>query len=497
MKKLSVLSLLLFLVLPAMAVVTRSGHRTQQNFVLMDESLRSGPGGTQQLARTNILYKIRAGQPLFVQVKADGIDWTEAQLLEAVHAYYSRWFENARQHIRAQRLEKEFQWALPLLQEQNIQIVPAGNREPDLIFYWQAEEIIARGAQTANGARRTGWQAGKEVGCPLKSLTDPRDSVCLHEVGHTLGFGEQYPMQGADRKSSALGSHRRAEDGMMGWEDSSKQNRKFHCDDANGLLVLLSLTFPEEQRPVVKSVCPGSDEVFVNGMSTRGAPLSITQDPQDKTVFYVTRQNSAKYSERFELAMNTRLADTQSWQLVEVTEPDASGRPVIGKGRQGETIYFAYTGGDDQRGARNILVVKNKKVIVYLRNEYTPDVNVRVANTMALFGSGGKNLVQAFYFAGNRTHTQGTLKWRQDDLHTEKHVNCTYQLQGDNVSVKEGTRGGCIERGAQQRTAETSAKEQAFQSQLLTWKKQLIPQLEKVPLACLLRSLGIKCPSLR
>ena len=99
MKKLSVLSLLLFLVLPAMAVVTRSGHRTQQNFVLMDESLRSGPGGTQQLARTNILYKIRAGQPLFVQVKADGIDWTEAQLLEAVHAYYSHWFENARQHI--------------------------------------------------------------------------------------------------------------------------------------------------------------------------------------------------------------------------------------------------------------------------------------------------------------------------------------------------------------------------------------------------------------
>ncbi len=447
-----------------------------KTFVATDDKLETGADGTRFLGSASILFKLREGKPLSVGVSAKGVNKNEAQLREIVLFYYRSWFANARHHIQAQHREREFAWAWNLLDPERIQISiePHGK---DLNFTWvPATQITGHAA----GGRVTGMEFNGDVTCPLESLNKSQSDVCLHEVGHTLGLGEQY--LGNSRRNSEIGSQRMELNGMM---SAGGGNRRFSADDATGLLVLLSLTFPEKNRPKVRSLMPGSDEVFVNGMSSHNGPLSIVQDRADKSVFFVTRNNSGAGADRFSVNMHASLDNFANLQLDKKQPPqiDKLQRPIYAEGKNGEKFYFAYAAADENYGPKKVLIVKEGKVLFYLENEYNNQgAAIRLDAHHLYFGTNGKEWVKVSWLAPSKKYPQGAIEWTRNELKKgeivpNSHFSCLYAVQnGQLVTKKEGA--GCQERGAE-KGLETAVNEQVFRSQLLRWKDYAIPWLEK------------------
>lgn len=347
------------------------------------------PAGAEAAGAGYLLRPVLEGRALRVALSVEQAQPEELDQYSAfVQASYQAWFDNAAKHIRRAGREAEFADILPLL-ARGVRIEQVAEGEPaDLkVFFVQKLKPI----RDLCGPLAIGCYVPQEKALwslkrtpfwmtLLSAGRQSRRTVTQHEVGHSLGFSDQY-RQARSQNTDALYHSNESKATVM------NNTHGLSCDDADGLVNLIDLT-----RGTVrggergwKSLCPKSEDYYVRGMLASAGPYRIHSD--DALLHWTVEE----FRQGQRVAQWTQALDLQGRVSLfigvpdeRVLEQDALGRPVRAEGPAGEHIYYAYVYDKTTR-----LVEQDGAVLlVQLRTTlYTP---LKTAVRTETFGVGGQ-----------------------------------------------------------------------------------------------------------
>lgn len=292
-----------------------------------------------------LLRKILNGQTLSVGLQRDAYtDKHYDKLSRLIVDSYNDWFFNAARHIEKTGREAEFADILPILRQGvRVQMSEQGS---DVNFVF----ISFRDIQ---------WQCGHGAGgCytlnePIPHIYLPADTGLLkvlslgretkkrlgtHEIGHSLGFSDQYFQARSVNSDVMYGSTEERETIMQ-------HAGHLTCDDADGMINLIDITrgIRRGGDKGWKTLCPKSQEYYIGGMSAGKGPYRITLSKDKGAVVLMTYDKGKKVaSEVYPFATPQGAVNWQETPARTTSKQDRFGRPLVSRGPNGETIYYAY-----------------------------------------------------------------------------------------------------------------------------------------------------------
>ncbi len=294
------------------------------------------------------------------------------QYSQLVKQAYQDWFDNAVKHIVASGREKEMQDILPYLKRPvSIKIVRYPKAElEERDFYIDNQGLFVLIFKTLDHLysfppfeMNTDYAVGvynkdiAAIAISQEELPVSQRYILTHEVGHTLGFADQYYPDNA-MGDSVFASH--STKNIMSGE------YELSCDDADGLINIADRILGLSKRGGKqgwKSLCSNSDEYYKAGMST-------------KTDRYRFQSRSLPWNEiiSIEEYEKSRKIATQEFEMIDlpgspfhfvkevaVLKRDSQGFPSLMRGQNGETVYLTGAYYKLER-----VIVKNKKLLSYL-----------------------------------------------------------------------------------------------------------------------------------
>ena len=279
-----------------------------------------------------------------VRVFLDGLAEEEVEEREAyarlIEQMYTDWFLQAARAIRKEKREAEFADILPLLDKRvNFEFVP-GNVAYDIKFNFK--DNIREIRQQCGKAAAACYLRGEEtVIVVTRHLTTKQKIALKHEIGHSLGFSDQYePLNGniGRNNSHAVYSTPESQRSIMG----NLSLKGFQCGDVDGMINLIDITRGKFHggREGWRSFCKKKPRYYyVNGkaelkpyeilkLENDGIQLVINQ-PDGKTVVRTLQTNQGP----------SLRADT----VFTPVETDKQGRVLRAAGNHGETKYCMYS----------------------------------------------------------------------------------------------------------------------------------------------------------
>lgn len=292
-----------------------------------------------------LLRKILNGQTLSVGLARD--EYTEKhydKLSNLIVESYNDWFSNALKHIEKSGREAEFADIVPILRQGvQIQISEQGTDLnirfiPLRDIYWKCGRG-AGGCYTWDEPIPLIYLPANDGLLKLLSLgKESKKRLGTHEIGHSLGFSDQYFQARSVNSDTLYGSTE---------ERSSIMEHASHltCDDADGMINLIDITRGTRRGGDRgwKTLCPKSQEYYIGGMSAAKGPYRISLSQDKGSVTLTTYDKGQKVaSEVFPFETPEGPVGWQETPASSISRKDAFGRPVLASGPNGETIYYVY-----------------------------------------------------------------------------------------------------------------------------------------------------------
>ncbi len=292
-----------------------------------------------------LLRKILNGQTLSIGLQRDAYtDKHYDKLSRLIVDSYNDWFFNAVRHIEQSGREAEFADILPILRQGvRVQMSEQG-RDLNVVF------MPLQAIQYQCGHNTLGCytldEAIPHIYLPindglLKILSLGQSSkkrTGLHEIGHSLGFSDQY-CQARSINSDAMYGSVEERDTIM------RHASHLTCDDADGLINLIDITQGKRRGGDKgwKTLCPKSQEYYIGGMSAAKGPYRIKLTQDNGAVLLTTyRKGERVDSQVYPFDTPQGVVNWQETPIRTIKQSDRFGRPVLAAGSQGETIYYSY-----------------------------------------------------------------------------------------------------------------------------------------------------------
>ncbi len=321
---------------------------------VLDDYLQEGTPGN--VHSRYLMKPILEGRPIRVSVSlpaseiisiADGkADFQEKQEKYGrfVADAYSKWFLQAAKAIRKDKREKEFEDILPLLERGiTVELVTDKNTPYDIKFAFM-DNLKEVQSECRLGAVVACYLRTDPPAIFVKHKMTPKQKIALiHEIGHSLGFSDQYEPIGQNvgrNNSDPVYSTPESQPSIM----NSVSLKGFQCGDVDGMINLIDIT---------RGKFHGGQEGWASFCKKAGKP----------TYYYVRGRAELKPyeivgSETGEVQLilnrpdgtsNTRMlqVNQQVYSLGETTfttkETDRQGRVLRASGNHGETKYCIYS----------------------------------------------------------------------------------------------------------------------------------------------------------
>lgn len=292
-----------------------------------------------------LLRKILNGQVLSVGLEKN--IYTEERyekLSQLIQDSYNDWFFNAARHIEQTGREAEFADILPILRQGiRLQIVEQGS---DINFSFIPLREIQAQCGRGTGGCYTPDGAVPHIYLPsdltlFQILSFGRETAKrfrTHEIGHSLGFSDQYFQARSINSDVMYGSAQERASVMQ-------LSKHLTCDDADGMINLIDITrgIRRGGDKGWKTLCPQSQEYYVGGISSEKGPYRMMLRTDKGAVVLTTYADGKPIAkEIYPFATPKGIVSWQETPVQTVLKQDGQGRPIAAKGPQGEMIYYAY-----------------------------------------------------------------------------------------------------------------------------------------------------------
>lgn len=291
-----------------------------------------------------LLRKILAGQTLSVGLQRD--EYTDKhydKLSRLIAQSYNDWFANAAQYIEKSGREAEFADILPLLRSGiQLQINDYG-KDINFVFMpfkqiqWKCGRASA-GCYTLNEVTPHIYLPSNTGLINVLSLgQENKKRISTHEVGHSLGFSDQYFQARSVNSDDIYGSTEERRTIMQ-------HARKLTCDDADGMINLIDITLGNRRggNHGWKTLCSKSQEYYIGGTSAGKGPYRLALNKHNAVTLSTYKKGRRVASEAYPFALPQTEVKWQETPAQTIIQKDKFGRPVKALGPNGETIYYAY-----------------------------------------------------------------------------------------------------------------------------------------------------------
>ncbi len=322
-----------------------------------------------------LMGKILRGQAIRIAVEVPSSPDEIPTYKQYVQKLYDMWFNSTAEIIRASG-RRDFDDLLPRLSKPvNIAFV-SKEEEHDVLFAFLPLEQI----REICDSRAVGC-AGKEgkvyaVYEMVFLQTPPKGKVNhthLHEVGHSLGLGDQYE-EGRNRNTDVNYAGDMYEESIMNNGDSYGFVGSITADDADGMILAADLALHNFNRGGKKgwrSLVPESERYYIHG-KMGNSPYSFFDSAGENDYKYIS---FVKYNKKGKPSPVQKLPFAQMGKDVfyqpegiKVLQTDNIERPVVELGRYGETIYTSYY----YDSIRKLVVNRDKQVLFFSEKQKIP-----------------------------------------------------------------------------------------------------------------------------
>lgn len=306
-----------------------------------------------------LISTVLKGEEVDLSVKLEEKDEKNRQKFEDLLAQaYNEWFAKPAEIIRAAGRAEEFADVLPVL-TRGIKVTFDRKATPDLTVYIVPFAEIIRTCGGGTGACYCPEE--KELWLPkdnffLYVVTAGRFSTKsggLHEIGHSLGLGDQY-QQARSEHSHPVYSSSEPGQGIM------NSGRSITCDEADGIVNLIDIVRGSSRGGEYgwRSLCKKSKDVYSYGQPLDRGPYAIDRESDGTWSLYSYVPGRPYVKQTFEWHSGAALTPLQAFEETAV-KTDGSGRVVLADGPDGESVYYSYSYDRKSR-----LVVKDGKVLL-------------------------------------------------------------------------------------------------------------------------------------
>ncbi len=311
-----------------------------------------------------LLAQILAGEPVRVYIYGNEMENQQKDYQRLIFQSYNRWFSDTAQFIRHAKREKEFEDILPLL-ERGIDIQFVSKEEADIMFFilpLKEIEKLCGGSAGCYMSQMYRKERVPRIFLPQTSFwtrlfQDKKvniKGVGLHEIGHSLGLSDQYPLVRA-LASHPVFSSETAERSVM------NMGHEISCDDADGLINLIDWTRGMSRGGETgwRSLCADRETFYSYGQPNTKGPYFIFSTDSSELWHLLTYQNGLRVNTQL-FPMKQDSAALLAAPLQEtVLQRDGAGRPVLSQGKGGELVYYSYV-----YDRRIRLVTKDNEVLL-------------------------------------------------------------------------------------------------------------------------------------
>lgn len=300
---------------------------------------------TDKTGERFLLRKILAGQTLSVGLQQN--EYTDKhydKLSRLIALSYNNWFANAARHIEKAGREAEFADILPLLRRGiHLQISDYG-KDLQVVFMplKQIQLLCGRasaGCYSLNESIPHIYLPSNTTLLNILSYGQQnKKNIITHEIGHSLGFSDQYFQARSINSDEIYGSAEERPTVMQ-------HSRDLTCDDADGIINLIDLTLGTRRggNNGWKTLCPKSQEYYIGGTSAGKGPYRITLSDDSTAVVLITYNQGRRVArEVYPFALPQGVINWQETPGRTTAQKDKFGRPVLEYGPDGELIYSMY-----------------------------------------------------------------------------------------------------------------------------------------------------------
>lgn len=342
-------------------------------------------------APSALLRKIVSGEPVCVSVQNLRPDENRPaeEYLEMLRQSYQAWFDFTLQTVQQSGREEEFKDLLPALQTQVA--VRKDCEQPDMVLFVipanQMEKACKNSSALACVNNET--RPYKMYFAPKKGLANwakgGDDKLLSHELGHTLGFADQYPY---GRINSSMVYH--TPDSSQGIMAITSAGVNFSCDEADGFINLLDVGVYGKERGGKdgwRSFCPKRTYRYVQGRPTSNDKYAVEVVPPNVVVMTFTKEGQLQNTQYFPDAKDYAF-DIQT--VFTPKDKDKSGRLLYGKSEKGEEMYCSYM------YERKRCVATKEAANVALLEDYFPHKEVHIVS-LAYSAPKGKSIWLSYF----------------------------------------------------------------------------------------------------
>ncbi len=294
-----------------------------------------------------LLSPVLEGKPVRVRMEAGRLSEQKRSEYEKIIAQsYASWFAYPAELIRKSGRGEEFSDVLPILDKGiDVQFVSEKDMADIFIVILPFKEVESICGKPAIGCySRVGDVA--QIFIPfnkfvMRTMTAGKRSaqfIALHEIGHSLGFSDQYK-QGRSQTSHMIYSSLNTSKSIM------NAAGRLTCDDADGMINLIDITRGTSRGGEYgwRSLCAKSDVYYINGAPVGKSPYNIFAVDDGYTWrFQRYKENQLISEQTVKLNLEGKVSPFEMIEGKTVLEKDAAGRPVHMRGPKGEDIYYSY-----------------------------------------------------------------------------------------------------------------------------------------------------------
>lgn len=284
---------------------------------------------------------------------------------EKIAEAYNEWFAQTAKQIRSSRREREFADILPVLDRGiSVEFVEDGE---DIVF----EFVDRREISSLCGLSAAACYSSD--GPVIFVPKNPRDRNTIgglfgrtsgkllfvslvHEIGHSLGFSDQYARSRGNTHPVYHGGNHRS--------SVMNSSRKLTCDDADGVVNLIDITRRTRRGGNTgwRSLCGKSKTYYIGGVALGNGPYVFMPKSVESAAWVVRKYQDGQAVWEKEFVQENREGVSPLDAFSETPlERDPVGRTVLARGPRGEEVYYSYLYGRTYRfvtAGRKILLLE-------------------------------------------------------------------------------------------------------------------------------------------
>jgi hypothetical protein len=288
--------------------------------------------------RDFLLLPLVLGEPVKVYLWIEEEEPREFEdYANVIKQAYQQWFDNAANRVIRSGRKEEFQDVLPYLQRPvSVEVVRSEEADLKILVYQRFKNFKL--IENQEKKRRDFYlgiysHSKKTIEISKKISLQRNKYVLMHELGHSLGFADQYYAERwrADEVYSSSSVNTIMNDDI----------NKLTCDDADGLINLIDqkLKLYRGGERGWKSLCASSKEYYKGGMPVDTNRYRV-QYLEDDHLMLAEYENGKQINAE-ELWLTEKNFDPLTpIEEAAVLKKNSIGQRTLVKGKQGENIHY-------------------------------------------------------------------------------------------------------------------------------------------------------------